>query len=172
TEIGGFVRAVMWDGIDCHRCRMFGWIAESYDDPELRFTHLRPMGSSHKGIWTGRKRHGAGQYYMGTGLLYMCASALFRMTRPPYVVGGLGMLYGYLEAMLRGRPRYHDTAFRRFLREYQTRSLLLGKRATVAGINLRQRPAWETSRGEPPAAHRSDSPRRPDTSAFQVSSVS
>ena len=25
-EIGGFVREVMWDGIDCHRCRMLGWI--------------------------------------------------------------------------------------------------------------------------------------------------
>ena len=46
-EMGGFVREVMWDGIDCHRCRMNGWIACSWDDdPELRFVHLRPMGSS------------------------------------------------------------------------------------------------------------------------------
>ena len=30
-EIGGFVREVMWDGIDCHRARMLGWIAESVD---------------------------------------------------------------------------------------------------------------------------------------------
>jgi len=36
-EIGGFVREVMWDGIDCHRCRMLGWLAESVDEPELRF---------------------------------------------------------------------------------------------------------------------------------------
>jgi len=50
TQIGGFVRQVMWDGIDCHRCRMLGWIACSWDEPELRFTHLRPMGSSHKGM--------------------------------------------------------------------------------------------------------------------------
>src|ERR1700761_2866297 len=26
-EIGGFVRQVMWDGIDCHRCRMLCWVA-------------------------------------------------------------------------------------------------------------------------------------------------
>ena len=45
-EIGGFVREVMWDGIDCHRCRMNGWVACSWDDPDLRFIHLRPMGSS------------------------------------------------------------------------------------------------------------------------------
>ena len=66
--IGGFVREVMWDGIDCHRCRMKGWIACSWDEPELRFVHLRPMGSSQQSIYAGRMRHGSGQYFMGTGL--------------------------------------------------------------------------------------------------------
>ncbi|MEO0770772.1 MAG: glycosyl transferase family 2, partial [Cyanobacteria bacterium J06649_4] len=60
--IGGFVRQVMWDGIDCHRCRMEGWIACSWDEPALRFVHLRPMGSSQKNIFTGSTRHGSGQY--------------------------------------------------------------------------------------------------------------
>ena len=64
-EIGGFVRQVMWDGIDCHRARMLGWIAESIDDEPLRFVHLRPQGASQKGIWTGRLRAGFGQYYHG-----------------------------------------------------------------------------------------------------------
>jgi len=59
-QIGGFVRQVMWDAIDCHRCRMLGWVAYSDDDPQLRFIHLRPMGSSHKSIFTGRMRHGFG----------------------------------------------------------------------------------------------------------------
>jgi glycosyltransferase involved in cell wall biosynthesis len=44
--IGGFVREVMWDAIDCHKARQMGWRAISWDDPELRFEHLRPMGSS------------------------------------------------------------------------------------------------------------------------------
>src|SRR5687767_5176228 len=66
-QIGGFVRELMWDGIDGHRCRMLGWRAESRDDPRLRFVHLRPMGTSHKSWWTGRARHGRGQYFMGTG---------------------------------------------------------------------------------------------------------
>ena len=51
-QIGGFVSEVMWDGIDCHRCRMLGWKAASFSDPELGFEHLRPMGSSQKGICT------------------------------------------------------------------------------------------------------------------------
>jgi biofilm PGA synthesis N-glycosyltransferase PgaC len=49
-QIGGFVREVMWDGIDGHRCRQLGWMAISWDAPELRFVHLRAMGTSHKKI--------------------------------------------------------------------------------------------------------------------------
>src|SRR4029450_12684008 len=64
-EIGGFVREVMWDGIDCHRCRLLGWIAETVDDEPLRFLPLRPMGSSQKGIWTGRGRGGLGAAILG-----------------------------------------------------------------------------------------------------------
>jgi len=62
------------------------WIARSWDDPELRFIHLRPMGSSERGIIAGRMRHGRGQYYLGTGLAYMTASALYRMLRRPVVI--------------------------------------------------------------------------------------
>src|SRR5262249_19222109 len=84
-EIGGFVGQVMWDGIDCHRCRMLGWIAESVDAPALRFLHLRPMGSSDRGIITGRVRAGSGQYFMGTSPLYLTASAIFRLPEHPVV---------------------------------------------------------------------------------------
>ncbi len=133
-EIGGFVREVMWDGIDGHRCRMLGWKARSWDEPELRFVHLRPMGSSQHGVLTGRRRHGYGQWFMGTGLAYMTASALFRMTRLPYVTGGLAMWWGYVASMLRGLPRYEDAEFRRFLRRYQWACLLKGKRRATAEL--------------------------------------
>ena len=126
-EIGGFVREVMWDGIDCHRCRMLGWRAASWDEPEIRFMHLRPMGSSHKSLWVGRKRHGFGQWFMGTGPVYMLASGVFRATKRPYIIGGLGMLVGYFGAMLRRTPRYPDMEFRRFQRRYQWNCLLHGK---------------------------------------------
>jgi poly-beta-1,6-N-acetyl-D-glucosamine synthase len=126
-EIGGFVRQVMWDGIDCHYCRKLGWIAFSRDDPETRFIHLRPMGSSQQSIWTGRMRHGFGQYFMGTGLAYMTASSLYRMTRPPLLIGGLGMWWGYVRSMLTRKERFNDTGFRRFLRRYQWSCLFLGK---------------------------------------------
>ncbi len=154
AAIGGFVREVMWDGIDCHRCRQLGWKARSWDDPELRFLHLRPMGSSHKSLWTGRVRHGFGQYFMGTGPLYMAASALFRATRPPRITGGLAMAWGYLAAWLRRRPRYEDPAFRTFLRRYQRSCLLRGKGAATAALERHQAGAWRPGRelAAPPMA--------------------
>ena len=151
-EIGGFVREVMWDGIDGHRCRQLGWIAASWDDPELRFVHLRPMGTSHRSWRTGRMRHGRGQWFMGTGPVYMLASAVYRMSRPPVVVGGVAMLHGYLQAMLRREPRYGDAEFRRFLRRYQWACLLLGKARATAALNARQAARWRSAPPPEPAA--------------------
>ncbi len=132
--IGGFVREVMWDGIDCHRCRMAGWVAVSWDDPELRFVHLRPMGSSQNGVLTGRMRHGFGQYFMGTGPLFLSVSALSRIAERPYVVGALAVMWGWLRSALTRAPRYDDPEFRRFLRRYQRLALIGGKRRAAERV--------------------------------------
>jgi poly-beta-1,6-N-acetyl-D-glucosamine synthase len=154
-QIGGFVREVMWDGIDGHRCRQLGWIASSSDDPELRFVHLRPMGTSHRSWWTGRVRHGFGQYFMGTLPAYMLAAVAFRLTRPPAVIGALAMLHGYFKSMLSGAPRYGDEEFRRFLRSYQWACLLKGKTRATAELNARQAMRW---RPEAPSNPSSEQP--------------
>lgn len=133
-RIGGFVREVMWDGIDCHQCRMHGWIACSWDDPDLRFIHLRPMGSSQQSVYAGRMRHGYGQYFMGTGFLYMAASALGRLNQRPYVLGSLAMLWGWLASAAQRKPRFDDLEFRRFLRRYHRRVLLVGKRRATTEL--------------------------------------
>ena len=136
--IGGFVREVMWDGIDCHKSRQLGWIVRSWDDPELRFEHLRPMGSSQQNILTGRKRHGYGQYYMGSDPLYFMATALYRMTQRPFVVGGAAMLYGYFNAMVRRLPQHGDAELRRFIRSYQRQALRVGKAQAIRNIEAKQ----------------------------------
>ena len=130
-EIGGFVRQVSWDGIDGHMCRMNGWIARSEDKPELRFIHLRQMGSSQHSLWVGRMRWGFGKYFMGSAVYYVAAVALYRMFEKPYVIGGWGILWGYLKAMTARAPRFENREFRRFLRRFELQSLLFGKRRTV-----------------------------------------
>jgi poly-beta-1,6-N-acetyl-D-glucosamine synthase len=141
-EIGGFVRQVMWDGIDCHSCRLLGWIAESSDEEPLRFIHLRPMGSSQKGIWTGRVRWGYGQYFMGTAPEYMLASAVFRAPMYPVLYGSVGMLWGYVSSAAKRLPQYANPEFRKFLRTYQRECLLYGKTKATARANERQAEVW------------------------------
>lgn len=139
-RIGGFVRGLMWDGIDFHRARMLGYRTASIDDPELRIVHLRLMGSSDRSVFRGRLRWGEGQWFMGAAFPYVVASGLFRMREEPIVVGGLLIILGYVLAALRGVPRYDDPAFRRDLRAWQYRRL---------GLLLR---------GEPPSVRGAEAP--------------
>ncbi|MDG4649621.1 glycosyltransferase family A protein [Roseibacterium sp. SDUM158017] len=138
AAIGGFVREVMWDAIDCHKARQLGWIAVSWDDPDLRFEHLRPMGSSHISIYEGRRRHGRGQWFMGSDPLYYLATCIFRMAEPPYLFGGLAMLQGYVGAWARGDRQLGDAELVRFIQAYQRRALRVGKARAVAEIEARQ----------------------------------
>jgi len=122
--IGGFVSEVMWDGIDCHRCRMLGWKAQSYSDPALAIRHLRQMGSSFRSVYHGRMRWGRGQYFMGTHPLYILGVTAYRMYERPWVLGGLAILAGYVRAWAGRMPRYPDQVFRSHLRRWQAHELL------------------------------------------------
>jgi hypothetical protein len=124
---------------------MLGWLAESKDDEALRFVHLRPQGTSHKGIWRGRVRAGFGQYYMGTSPLYYLASAAFRLFQYPVLIGSAAMLWGYFRSALKRMPRHGTPEFRRFVRRYQHACLLHGKTAATAALNARQAEVWHAS---------------------------
>lgn len=124
-QIGGFVREVMWDGIDCHRCRMLGWKAASFHDHELKIRHLRRMGSSHRSVFRGRLRWGYGQYFMGTHPLYALAICVYRLAERPWIIGGLLIMGGYVWACVKQSPRYADPKFRAHLRKWQLGRLRL-----------------------------------------------
>ena len=144
-DIGRFAEEVGWDGIDGHMCRMKGWVAESQEHPELRIIHRRMMGSSYKGIFHGRQRWGRAKWYMGTGPIYMLAVTAFRMKERPIFVGGFGILVGYIKSMLTGYPRHGTPEFRRFLRKFEHRSLVIGKAAAAREANDRTMKEWDTS---------------------------
>jgi len=134
-DIGGFVREVSWDGIDGHVCRMRGWIASSEDDPEMRIRHLRPQGSSQGNIWIGRLRWGRGKYFMGSRWYYVLAASAYRMFERPWIIGGLGILLGYLRAALSRHPRYDDPEYLAFFREHERKSLFRGRIRTLEERN-------------------------------------
>lgn len=155
-QIGGFVQEVMWDAIDCHKARQLGWIACSRGGPDLDFQHLRPMGTSQASVYTGRMRHGYGQWYMGSDFLYFTATCLFRMAHPPYLTGGLATWWGYVRAWAKGAPRHPDPELRAFVRAYQRRALRVGKARAVAGIDAERAAVWSARQGQA----QGDAPRR------------
>jgi len=134
-DIGGFVRQTGWDGIDGHMCRLKGWITYSEDDPDMRITHLRMMGSTQKNIWTGRMRWGMGKYFMGSAPYYVFAVACYRMLQKPLLIGGIGIFVGYLRAMIGGAPRMDNRDYLRHFRSYELSSLLRGKGKTLERQN-------------------------------------
>jgi glycosyltransferase involved in cell wall biosynthesis len=146
-EIGGFVHEVMWDGIDCHRCRMLGWEAVSYDEPDLAIKHLRQMGSSFKSIYHGRMRWGRGQFFMGTHPAYILASSIYRMAERPWVLGGLCIAAGYFQAAWQRRPRYEDPEFREHLHRWQ-----FGELKRMLSLKSRSRPAAMGRDSRPPGS--------------------
>ncbi len=127
-QIGGFVREVMWDGIAIHQARIHGWRTRSINDPGLQLIHKRLMGSSHKSILHGRLRWGRGQYFMGTHPLYILAIAVYRSIEHPFLLGGLGILTGYLMAAVHRISRFGGEQFRNSLHAWQMERLGLGKR--------------------------------------------
>ncbi|MEL6531952.1 MAG: glycosyltransferase family A protein [Pseudomonadota bacterium] len=146
-ETGGFVREVMWDAIDGHKARQLGWVVVSWDHPDLNFEHLRPMGSSQQNIHVGRKRHGFGQYYMGSAPLFYFATCVFRMKEPPYVTGGLAMAWGYIHAWLTGVQRQKDGELIQFIRAYQRRALRVGKATAAQQIEAERAHMWSGAGG-------------------------
>ncbi|MEM6660616.1 MAG: glycosyltransferase family 2 protein [Pseudomonadota bacterium] len=144
-QIGGFVHEVMWDAIDCHKARQLGWKAVSWDHPDLNFEHLRPMGSSQVSIYEGRRRHGFGQYFMGTDPFYFSATSVFRALEPPYVLGGLAMLQGYFGAMMKGTARLDDPELVKFIRAYQRRALFGGRAKAVREIEAERAALFQSA---------------------------
>lgn len=127
-DVGGYVKAVMWDGIVFHKARMTGWRTRSIRDPELIIVEQRAMGISQGNILKGRRRWGLGQYFMGTHPVFILVIGVYRSFQRPFVLGGLNIVIGYLIAWLRGLDQYEYPGFRKSLHAWQFERMGIGKR--------------------------------------------
>ena len=80
---------------------------------------------------------------MGTSLAYMTVSAAYRMTRPPLILGGLTIWWGYVRSMLARKKRYDHPEFRAYLRRYQWVCLLKGKHQATTQFEQDALPIWQ-----------------------------
>lgn len=141
-DIGGLVPEIMWDGIDCHEMRRHGWRARAFTGPDLEVYTMRPEGVSDRGVLRGRRRHGYGQWFMGTDPVFMLASVLLRARDEPAVIGSAHMLAGYVGSALRRAPHHGPPSFRAQLRRFQREALVLGKQRATTRWERRTAHAW------------------------------
>ena len=77
--------------------------------------------------------------------LRLAASVLSRLNQKPYVFGQLSVLWGWIWSAVQGKPRYHDPEFRQFLRGYQRRALLVGKKRATEECSKNATPGTPTT---------------------------
>ena len=128
-EIGGLRPSMGWDGIDEYAAKARGWKVIPLDGLEV--LHHRARGSKQR-WWRARVEEGRGAHYMGYRPTFVLVRAGYRMLveRPP-VLGGLGLLAGWLASAAGRAPVVDDSLAVAALRAEQgarMRGLLQGGR--------------------------------------------
>ena len=118
-EIGGYVpsKAGGIDWIAVTTARMIGWNTRSFR--EKSFLHHRPLGTADRGVIASNFAYGKKDYILGGHPLWQIFRCTYRMTKRPYVIGGVALLSGYVGAFLSRAERPVSPELMRFHRREQ-----------------------------------------------------
>jgi glycosyltransferase involved in cell wall biosynthesis len=121
--IGGFIPngAGGVDWIAVTTARMMGWKTRSFR--EKFFFHNRHLGMAERSPLTATFSYGKKDYYLGGHPVWELFRIAYRMTKRPYIVGGLTLASGYGWAMLRRIKRPISNELMAFHRGEQMRKL-------------------------------------------------
>jgi biofilm PGA synthesis N-glycosyltransferase PgaC len=130
-EIGGFIpnRAGGVDWIAVTTARMMGWKTRSFR--EKSFLHNRHLGMAERSPIAASFSYGQKDYYLGGHPVWELFRVAYRMTKRPYVIGGLALASGYGWATLRRIRRPISTQLMTFHRREQMRKLIAVLRAVL-----------------------------------------
>src|SRR5277367_6379489 len=127
-DIGGYCanRLGGIDWIAVTTARMKGWETRNY--PDRRYHHSRIMGTAEKSPLGAAFDYGKKDYFLGGSPLWELCRVAFRMTKKPFVLGGVALLLGYCTAAVRRLERPVSRDLVRFHRREQMKklSLILG----------------------------------------------
>jgi len=119
-EIGGFLPAPGWDTIDEVKANSLGWKTRSFH--HLHLIHRRDTGSA-DGLWPTLVKYGRANYICGYHPLFMISKCIVRLIRKPYMIGSIGIMYGFISGYLKHLPRVADRAAIAYLRRQQINRL-------------------------------------------------
>ena len=124
-DIGGYVAnpAGGVDWIAVMTARMKGWNVTAF--PEKRFHHHRSLGTAERGEVSALFSYGEKDYYLGGSPVWQLFRGCFRMTKRPFIVGGVALLAGYGWAGLKRTKRPVSDDLMYFHRREQMKKLRL-----------------------------------------------
>lgn len=122
NAIGALWIAPGWDTFDEVKANRLGWSTESFGD--LRLAHHRQTGFNDGLLWGGLVKNGRANYICGYHPLFMLGKCGRRLATRPYVIGALGLMYGYVSGYLKRIPQVDDGETIAYLRRQQLRRLV------------------------------------------------
>jgi biofilm PGA synthesis N-glycosyltransferase PgaC len=122
--IGGLLRAPGWDTFDEVKANSLGWKTRSF--PQLHLVHHRETGAA-DGVWRSLVKYGRANYICGYHPLFMVSKSVVRLTKKPYVLGSIGLIYGFVSAYFLKIRRVDDISTIEYLRRQQLRRLFGGE---------------------------------------------
>ena len=122
--IGGFLAAPGWDTMDEVKANSLGWTTRSF--PHLHLVHHRDTGAA-DGLWNTLVKYGRANYICGYHPLFMLSKCFVRLFRKPYLVGSIGLLYGFVSGYVTNVPQVDDRAAIAYLRRQQIGRLFGGE---------------------------------------------
>jgi biofilm PGA synthesis N-glycosyltransferase PgaC len=120
-NLGGLLRAPGWDTVDEVKANMLGWSTRSFLD--LRVLHYRFTGAA-DGAWKDCIKNGRANYITGYHPLFMTIKCIRRLPKRPYIVGSLGLFWGFVSCYWKGTVQVQDHELISYTRHQQMRRLL------------------------------------------------
>jgi biofilm PGA synthesis N-glycosyltransferase PgaC len=109
------------DTLDDVKANMLGWSSASF--PDVLMNHHRWTGATF-GKWGGITKNGKTDYVSGYHPLFLIAKCVKRLFERPFILGSLGLIFGYLTARWQKMPQVDDPQLIKYLQQQQIAKLL------------------------------------------------
>lgn len=119
NDIGGLKPNLGWDTIDELKANMLGWTSRSF--PELKVIHYRKTGAMSR---LPQLNMGKAAYFIGYHPIFIIVKSILCILKKPFLLGSLGLIYGFCIGYIRKSPRLDDRELIQYLRKQQINRIL------------------------------------------------
>lgn len=110
-----------WDAVDEGRAQVAGWETRTYSD--VRILHHKPMSGGTGKVLHGKFVFGRTCHFLGYRADFALLRSALNCTRPPYLIGGLAMGWGFLSGWMKRAEQIDEPDFVEHLRASQAERL-------------------------------------------------